>query len=254
MHALGIDIGGSGVKGAPVDILKGEFTDDRYRIPTPDPATPNAVLEAIAKIVEGFNWAGKPIGCGYPGVVKNGVTRTAANLDDNWIGFDLRTALHSLTDCPVHILNDADAAGIAEMRFGAGRGQNGMVTIVTLGTGIGVSAFIDGELIPNLELGHIEIKGKDAESKAANAARERENLSWEKWAKRVDRYLYTLENLISPDLYIIGGGVSKDADQFMPHFKQTQTPIAIAELLNHAGIIGAAIAAEAQVHKAQRGS
>lgn len=242
MQALGIDIGGSGVKGAPVDLNKGEMLDDRFRIPTPQPATPEAVLDAILQIVEHFGWRDGAIGCGYPGVVKRGVTYTAANLDDSWIRFDLKSTLQEASGCQVAVLNDADAAGIAEMSFGAGQDCMGTVAIITLGTGIGVAAFVNGHLIPNLELGHIEIKGEDAEWRASDAAREREDLSWKKWAKRVDRYLHTLELLISPDLYIIGGGVSKKSEKFVPLMQKTETPIKIAELLNDAGTIGAALA------------
>lgn len=241
MQALGIDIGGSGVKGAPVDVISGQLLAERHRIPTPQPATPEAVIETILEIKQTFNWRG-PIGCGFPGVVKSGVIHTAANVDDAWLGYDLRHSLESLTHCKVTTLNDADAAGMAEMQFGAGRGRRGMVAIVTLGTGIGVAAFIDGKLIPNLELGHIEIKGDDAESRAADSAREREELTWKQWAKRVDRYLWRLEQLIWPDLYIIGGGVSKEWDKFAPYFKRVTVETVPAELRNEAGIIGAALA------------
>lgn len=244
MKALGIDIGGSGIKGAPIDIIKGEFIEERYRIPTPEHSTPEAVMETVLKIKDAFDWEG-PIGCGFPGVVKGGVVRTSANLDDRWQGYDLQNGLANLSNGPVTVLNDADAAGIAEMQFGAGIGRRGMVVIVTLGTGIGVSAFVDGKLIPNLELGHIEIKGKDAETKAADSAREREGLSWKKWAKRVDRYLAHLEYLIWPDLFIIGGGVSKKWDKFAPRFKHVQTEVVPAQLRNRAGIIGAALASAA---------
>lgn len=242
MQALGIDIGGSGVKGAPIDIIKGELLAERYRIPTPQPATPTAIVGAIMEMVQHFHWSG-PIGCGYPGVVKAGTIYTAANLDDSWVGYDLQQGLERLTHAPAHIINDADAAGIAEMQFGAGRGRRGLVAIITIGTGLGVAAFIDGRLIPNLELGHIEIDGEDAETRASDAAREREDLSWKKWAKRVDRYLYTLEKLISPDLFIIGGGVSKDLEKFAPHFTKTSVEIVPAMLLNNAGIVGAGMAA-----------
>jgi polyphosphate glucokinase len=242
MQVLGIDIGGSGVKGAPVDVTTGTLLAERFRIPTPQPATPHAVVGVIAEIAHHFNWTGN-IGCGYPGVVKSGVVYTAANVDESWIGFDLKHGLEDKTNCPAQVINDADAAGIAEVYFGAGQGRSGMIVMVTLGTGIGVAAFIDGKLIPNLELGHIEVKGEDAEVKASDRAREEENLSWEKWAKRVDRYLYRLEKLINPDLYIIGGGVSKNLDQFVPFFKKTTVEIVPAKLLNNAGIVGAAMSA-----------
>jgi polyphosphate glucokinase len=242
MQALGIDIGGSGVKGAPVDVMTGELLGERYRLPTPVPATPNAVIGAIVEIVQHFDWSG-PIGCGYPGIVKHGVTYTAANVDATWVGYDLQQGLERITQGSAQVINDADAAGIAEMEFGAGRGRRGMVMIITLGTGIGVSAFIDGRLIPNLELGHIEIEGRDAESRASVAARDREELSWKKWAKRLDRYFATLESLMSPDLFIIGGGVSKDWEKFVPLFDMVTVEIVPATLRNNAGIVGAAMAA-----------
>jgi len=242
MQVLGIDIGGSGVKGAPVDITTGQLMGERYRIPTPQPATPEAVVNVILQIVEHFNWQGKPIGCGYPGVVKRGVTHTAANVDDAWIGFNLGGELQHHNKAEVTVLNDADAAGMAEIYFGAGQDHAGMVVMITLGTGIGTAAFLDGKLIPNLELGHIEIKGHDAETRAADSAREREDLSWKKWSKRVDRYLSTLEFLINPDLFIIGGGVSKNWQKFLPLLQKTKTECIPAELRNHAGIVGAAMA------------
>ncbi len=242
MQVLGIDIGGSGVKGTPVDLSSGEFTAERFRLPTPDPAKPEGVIDCVQEIVASFKWQG-PIGCGFPGVVKSGVTLTAANVHKSWVGYDLQQTLENMTGHPVRVLNDADAAGLAEMQFGAGRGRKGLVMIITLGTGIGTASFIDGRLIPNQELGHIEIKGKDAEKKAANSAREDEDLSWKKWAKRVDRYLYRLELLVRPDLYILGGGVSKKWNKFAPHFKKTTVEVIPAELRNHAGIVGAALAA-----------
>lgn len=240
MDILGIDIGGSGVKGAPVDLTTGELLAERYRLPTPQPATPKATMQVIQQIIEYFGWQG-PIGCGYPGVIKHGLVHTAANMDEAWIGFDLKHAIQQFTQYEVQVVNDADAAGIAEMYFGAGKGQLGMAVMITLGTGIGVAAFIDGKLIPNLELGHIEIKGEDAESRASEAAKEREDLDWKEWAKRVDRYLYRLERLIWPDLYIIGGGVSKNWDQFVPYFKKVTVPVVPAALRNNAGIVGAAL-------------
>lgn len=242
MQILGIDIGGSGVKGAPVDVTTGQLVESRFRLDTPQPAKPEAVLQTIAAIAGYFNWTGQ-IGCGYPGVVKNGVVYTAANVDKSWIGYDLKSALEEITPHPAQVVNDADAAGIAEMYFGAGRGHQGMVVMITLGTGIGVAAFINGTLIPNLELGHLEIDGRDAETRASDAAREREDLSWKKWAKRVDTYLHTLEKLISPDLYIIGGGVSKEWETFSPYITETKTPCVPAQFRNQAGIVGAAMAA-----------
>ena len=242
MQALGIDIGGSGVKGAQVDITTGQLLTDRYRVPTPQPATPEAVVGIIADIVHYHNWEGV-MGVGYPGVVKNGVTLTAANVDDGWIGYDLQQGLERVTGGAVRVLNDADAAGVAEMSFGAGKDQKGMVVIVTLGTGIGVAAFIDGKLVPNLELGHIKMNGTDAETLAAESARERDELSWKKWTKRVDSYLSYLEQLLNPDLFIIGGGVSKKWHKFIPHFEKTSVEVVPAQLRNQAGIVGAALSA-----------
>jgi polyphosphate glucokinase len=242
MQVLGIDIGGTGVKGAPVDTETGEMLAERFRMDTPEPATPEAVVNTIGEIVRHFNW-NEPIGCGYPGVIKKGVVHTAANVDDSWIGYDLQQGLERLTNNPVCVINDADAAGLAEMKFGAGRGRDGLVMMITLGTGIGTAGFLNGELVPNLELGHIEIKGRDAELRAAYSARERDALSWKKWSKRVDRYLYTLQTLLYPDLFIIGGGVSKKWDKFVPRLQRVTVEIVPAQMRNEAGIIGAAIGA-----------
>jgi len=251
MQVLGIDVGGSGIKGAPVDTTTGELLAPRYRIPTPQPPTPTAMIDVMADIAAYFDWQGA-IGCGFPGVVKRGTIYTAANVDEHWIGFNLQTALQNAAACSVTVVNDADAACLAEMEFGAGRGRGGLVVMVTLGTGIGVSAIINGVLIPNLELGHIEIDGEDAEKRAADSAREREELSWKKWAKRVDKYLYRLEKLIYPDLYIIGGGVSKEWDKFAPFFSKTSVETVPAELRNEAGIVGAAMAAIQETSSIQR--
>lgn len=242
MQILGIDIGASGIKGAPVDVTTGQLLAERFRLPTPQPATPHAMIDVMQAIIRYFSWSGA-IGCGFPAVVKHGVIHTAANVDLSWIGYNLKEGLEKRVGLPVHVVNDADAAGIAEMYFGAGDGREGLVVMVTLGTGIGVAAFIDGKLIPNLELGHIEIDGEDAEKRAADSARERENLNWKDWAKRVDRYLHRLEKLLWPDLFIIGGGVSKYWDKFAPHFKKVKTETVPAQLRNEAGIVGAAMSA-----------
>ena len=242
MHVLGIDIGGTGVKGAPVDTDAGKRLTNRLRLDTPNPATPEAVVDTIGEIVRHFDWNG-PIGSGYPGVVKNGVIYTASNVDESWIGYDLQQGLERLTGNAVYVMNDADAAGIAEMKFGAGRGRDGMVMMITLGTGIGTAVFIDGKLVPNLELGHIEVNGKDAEWYASGIARERHNMSWKEWAKHVDLYLYTLQKLLSPDLYIIGGGVSNKWEKFVPHFEKQTVEIVPAQMRNKAGIVGAALGA-----------
>lgn len=246
MEVLGIDIGGSGVKGAPVNLKTGEMLTERYRIPTPQPATPESVTEVIGQIAQEFAWKG-PIGCGFPGVVKRGVTYTAANLDKGWVGFALQQQLQALTGCAVTVVNDADAAGMAEMHFGAGRNEIGLVMMITLGTGVGTAGFIDGVLIPNMELGHIEMKGRDAETRVADSARERDKLNWRKWGRRVGKYLARLEFLLSPDLFIIGGGVSKEWALYEKYVqRQITTRIVPATLLNQAGIVGAALAASPQ--------
>ncbi|WP_433241047.1 polyphosphate--glucose phosphotransferase [Streptosporangium sp. CA-135522] len=241
MEALGIDIGGSGIKGAPVDIVKGELTRERLRIPTPVPAAPKAVAAVVAQIVEHFGWAG-PVGVTFPGVVVDGITRTAANVDQSWIGEDARALFAKVTGMPVTVLNDADAAGLAEMEVGAGRGRNGVVLMLTFGTGIGSALFVDGHLVPNTELGHLEIRGKDAEKRASDHAREDHELSWDKWAGRVEEYLQRVEALFSPSLIIIGGGVSKKSEKFLPKV-EVRTPVVPATLQNEAGIVGAAMAA-----------
>ncbi len=244
MQVLGIDIGGSGIKGAPVDIQKGEMLTERFRIPTPQPAKPKPVAKTVAEIAKNFDWRG-PIGCGFPAVVQQGITRTAANVHDKWIGSNAAVLFSQTTGCPVTVINDADAAGLAEMAFGAGKGRTGVVLLVTVGTGLGTSLFTDGVLLPNTELGHIEIDGKDAELLASDAARKRNDLSWRQWGKRLDIYLTRMEQLVWPDLIILGGGVSKKHPKFLPHLT-VQAEIVIAETFNEAGIIGAALAGNAQ--------
>ena len=241
MEVLGIDVGGSGIKGAPVDITTGRLLTERFRIPTPQPATPEAMMAVAAQVVQHFAWSG-PIGCGFPAVIKGGQVCTAANIDPSWIGVPIEDELARIIGSPVKVLNDADAAGLAEMRWGAGRNRVGVVLIVTLGTGIGSALFVDGRLVPNTEFGHIEIRGRDAEHRAADSVRERKQLSWKRWAKRVDEYLDTMERLIWPDLIIIGGGVSAEASNFVPRLT-TRAEIAVAQMLNNAGIAGAALAA-----------
>jgi polyphosphate glucokinase len=243
-RGFGIDIGGSGIKGAPVDLAAGRFAARRARIPTPRPSTPDAVASTVAAIVEGFGpTAGqRPIGVTFPAVIQHGVARTAANVDRTWIGTDVDALLTKRLGRPVHVVNDADAAGLAEARFGAARDVNGVVIVATLGTGIGSALVINGLLVPNTELGHIEIGGKDAEDRAADSARDTEGLSWHDWAKRLQRYFTALENLFWPDLIVVGGGVSKKSDKFLP-LLTLRTPIVAAGLRNEAGIIGAAVAA-----------
>ena len=238
---FGLDIGGSGVKGAPVDLHTGELAADRFRVATPSPATPAAVAGVVAEVVSHFDWTG-PVGAAFPAVVKAGKAMTAANVDSGWVGIDISAVLGEATGNPVTAVNDADAAGVAEMAFGAGRGRQGVVIMATLGTGIGTAVFSNGRLLPNTELGHLELSGHDAETRASDSAREREGLSWEEWAHRLTRYFRHLEDLFWPDLIILGGGVSKKADKYLS-LLQVRTEVVPATLLNNAGIVGAALAA-----------
>lgn len=241
MEILGLDIGGTGIKGAPVDAKTGELTRPRFRLRTPLPATPESVAQTAGEVVAHFGWSAA-VGCGFPGVVQHGVVRTAPNLSTSWPGEDARARLEQATGCTVVIANDADAAGLAEMRFGAGRDRRGTVLVVTLGTGIGTALFVDGRRVPNMELGHIEIRGRDAEKRAAESVRVREGLSWKKWARRVDEYLKTVVALVNPELVIVGGGVSKKHDRFLP-LLAVDVEIVPAQLRNEAGIVGAALLA-----------
>jgi len=242
VQVLGIDIGGSGVKAAPVDTAKGEFITERIKVETPRPALPDSIAKVIQGLVQDFSWTG-PIGITFPGVVVNGVTLTAANLDPAWIGLDTRALFDSTTGLSTSLVNDADAAGLAEMRFGAGAGQQGTVLMVTFGTGIGSALFRAGILVPNTEFGHIEIRGRDAEERASERAKERHDLSWAKWAERVDEYLGRLEAMTAPDLFIIGGGISRKADKFLPLLTSLRATVVPAALHNDAGIVGAALGA-----------
>lgn len=237
-----MDIGGSGIKGAPVDLDRGDLARERHKVLTPHPATPDDVAGCVAEVVGHFDWSG-PVGITFPGVVTSGVTRSAANVDKGWIDLDARTLLSEKLGLPVTVLNDADAAGIAEMTFGAGRGRKGTVIVLTLGTGIGSALFIDGRLVPNTELGHLELNGHDAEKHASTKAKEDEDLSWHHWAHRVQKYLVHVEMLFSPELFIIGGGVSRKADKFLPLIEHVRAEMVPAELQNNAGIVGAAMAA-----------
>jgi polyphosphate glucokinase len=241
-HVLGIDIGGTGVKAAPVDIATGELLAVRQKVDTPNPATPDAIAEVAANLVKDFNWTG-PVGITFPGVVIDGVIHSAANLDPSWLGVDAVKAFGAATKLKPIVLNDADAAGVAEMRFGAGQGEQGTVLLLTLGTGIGSALFIAGILVPNTEFGHIEIRGKDAEKRASEHAREEADLSWSTWAGRVDEYLERMEALLAPRLIIIGGGVSRKADKFLPLLGGLRARVVPAALHNDAGIVGAALAA-----------
>ncbi|GAA4639983.1 ROK family protein [Actinoallomurus vinaceus] len=242
MEILGVDIGGSGIKGAPVDVEKGEFAQERLRLATPEGAAPREVARLVAEIVTHFGWKG-PVGVTFPGVVTDGVVRTAVNLGEAWVDLAARDLFAETAGVPVTLLNDADAAGVAEMTFGVGRGRKGTVLMLTLGTGVGTALFVDGRLVPNTELGHIEIRGKDAERRASAHAREVHEWDWQDWAKRLGEYMHRIEDLLWPSLIILGGGVSKKADRFLPYLKEVRTPVVAAELHNDAGIIGAAMAA-----------
>jgi len=238
---LGIDIGGTGIKAAPVDVATGRLTAERVKLPTPHPATPDTVAAVVGELVSTFSWT-ELAGITFPGVVTNGIVRTAANMDPSWISMNAHDLFGSATGCSVTVLNDADAAGIAEMKFGAGVGERGTVLLLTLGTGIGSALFYDGVLVPNTEFGHIEIGGKDAEKRASEHAREVDDLSWGKWAGRVDEYLDKMEALLSPELIIIGGGISKRSGKFLPRLTPMRARVVPATLLNDAGIVGAAMA------------
>jgi polyphosphate glucokinase len=248
MAILGIDIGGSGVKGAPVDTVRGELLAERYRVPTPQPSDVTSIVESVAEVAGQFTDFDK-VGITFPGVVVDGVTRTAANVDKSWLDAPAAKLFSERLGRPVSVLNDADAAGVAEVAFGAGRDQHGLIMMLTFGTGIGSALFLDGKLIPNTEFGHIELNGKDAELRASDRIREEDEMTWEKWASRVEEYLKHVEGLLAPRLFIIGGGVSKKADRFFPLIN-IRTPMVPATLLNNAGIIGAAVTAQASTAQA----
>jgi len=240
MEILGIDIGGTGIKGAPVNTKTGEVLAPRFRLLTPQPSKPKAIASVVGDVAKHFKWQG-PVGAGFPAVIQHGMARTAANIHKSWVNTDAAKLFSKATGCPVTVVNDADAAGIAEMEFGAGKEQKGVVLLVTIGTGLGTSVFIDGRLLPNTEFGHIEINCEDAELLASDAARKEHQLSWSKWAARLDTYLLRLEALIWPDLIILGGGVSKKHEKFIP-LLTVQADVLPAATLNEAGIIGAALA------------
>lgn len=239
MEVLGIDIGGSGIKGAPVDIEKGVLLAERHRIPTPQPATPEAVAQTVKQLVAHFNWKGE-IGCGFPAVIRHGIVRTASNIDNSWIGTHAGELFSEVTGCPTLLVNDADAAGMAEMSFGAAQNRKGTVIMVTVGTGIGTAIFTRGQLLPNTEFGHIILKGSVAEAIASDAARKRDDLNWKQWGNRFNRYLSRMEFLFSPDLFIIGGGASKKFEKYIKYIN-CEAEIMAADLKNEAGIIGAAL-------------
>ncbi len=241
MEVLGIDIGGSGIKGAPVDTGTGNLLAARYRLQTPSQAKPQPVAEIVGKIADHFNWKGH-LGIGFPGVVRKGVTLTAANIHKDWVGLNAAKFIKKVTGCKTCIINDADAAGLAEMAFGAGVDRQGVVMVVTIGTGLGTALFTNGQLLPNSEFGHLEIDGVEAEWIASDAARKREKLSWKKWGRRFDQYLHTMEKLLWPDLIILGGGISKRYEEFLPYIT-VQAEVVPAKMLNEAGIVGAAVGA-----------
>jgi polyphosphate glucokinase len=241
MHAFGIDIGGTGIKGAPVDLATGKLLADRKKIATPQPATPDAVTEVVKEVVQSFGWTGE-IGATFPGVVVGGTIRSAANVDKSWIETDAAALFGKAIGTEVAVLNDADAAGIAEMTFGAGAGVKGSVLMLTFGTGVGSALFTDGVLVRNTELGHIEIRGKDAETRASEHGKLTHGWSWKEWTQRVSEYLQHIEALLSPDLIIVGGGISKESDKWVPLLTGVRAKIVPATLLNDAGIVGAAMA------------
>lgn len=241
MQILGIDVGGSGIKGAPVDTGTGELLAERVRIKTPDKAEPQPVAEVAAQITKAFNWQG-PVGIGFPAPIKAGVAMMAANISPKWVGTNADELFTKVTGCDCHMINDADAAGLAEMEFGSGKGHQGTVIMLTLGTGIGTAIFYNGRLLPNTEFGHLDMKGMDAEHRVSDAVRQSEELTWKQYAKRLNKYLMEMEKLFWPDLFIVGGGISKQSDKYLPLLK-IPTPIITAQLLNQAGIVGAALAA-----------
>jgi polyphosphate glucokinase len=246
---FGVDIGGSGIKGGVVDLDVGKLVGDRVRIPTPDPSKPESVADVVKKIVDEFGWSG-PLGVTLPAVIKHGVAHTAANIDKTWLGTDAAALFAERLGREQHevvVLNDADAAGVAEISYGWPDDQKGVVVLLTFGTGIGSALFLDGKLIPNTEFGHLEVDGHDAETRAAASVKEDKELTWEEWSHRVSRYIRSLEDLIWPDLIIAGGGVSKKADKWLP-LLNVRTKVVAAELRNDAGIVGAARAAKLGHH------
>jgi polyphosphate glucokinase len=238
--AVGVDIGGTGVKAALVDVQRGELLSDRVKVPTPAGGEPDAIRDAVVELVGRLEIDDDtPIGVTFPAIVRHGRTMSAANVSKAWIGLEAESLFERALGRDIHFVNDADAAGFAEDHYGAAKDASGLVIMTTLGTGIGGALIYDGVLIPNAELGHLELDGHDAESRASNRVREAEGLSWEAWAARLQRYYSHLEFIFSPDLFVVGGGVSKSADQFLP-LLDLQTPIVPAMLRNNAGIIGAA--------------
>ena len=248
MDVLGIDIGGSGIKGAIVDSRNGELLSERQRFDTPEGATPDAIAATVAALVTHFNWRG-PIGCGFPAAIQQGIARTAANIHKSFVGTDVVKLISERTGCASYVVNDADAAGMAEMRFGAGKDNPGVVLIITIGTGLGTALFSDGHLMPNTELGHVFLSnGVEAERYASEAVRVTKDLKWKDWGERLNLYLTTMENLLWPDLIVLGGGVSEKLHKFSPMIT-TKAPVVAASFLNQAGIVGAALFAEESLAK-----
>ena len=242
-RGFGVDVGGSGVKGGIVDLETGHLIGDRYKLPTPQPATPEAVAKTIAAVVKEFGWT-EPLGVTYPGVVTNGVIRTAANVDSSWLGTKATEVIGSaLNGQAVTVLNDADAAGLAEVKFGAGKDESGVIVLLTFGTGIGSALIHNGVLLPNTEFGHLEVGGVEAEHRAASSVKEKHDWSYKRWAPEVTKVLVAIENALWPDLFIAGGGISRKADKWLPLLK-CRTPVVAAALQNTAGIVGAAVAAQ----------
>jgi polyphosphate glucokinase len=247
IRAMGVDVGGTGTKGAIVDLSSGELVTDRYRLPTPQPSTPEAVADTVGVIVASAGWDG-PVGCALPAVVTGGVVRTAANIDSRWVDTDGCAVIGAAVGAPITLLNDADAAGMAEMRFGIGKGRGGVVLVLTFGTGIGSALFVEGRLVPNTELGHLQMWGDSAEERAAASGRERSDLSWEDWVGDcVNPYLRYVEDLLWPDLIVVGGGISKKPDRWVP-LLEARAELLVAELRNNAGIAGAALACSEAHH------
>lgn len=246
---MGIDIGASGIKGAVVDIDSGQLLNDRIRLETPDPATPEAMAETFGELVRQHDWKGL-VGCGFPSIIKGGVAHSAANISKDWIGRNVVEILSLACSCPVEVLNDADAAGLAEMRFGLGKGEMGSVLLITIGSGLGSALFVDGQLVPNTELGHIYLSGqkKVAERYASNNARKKGDLSWEEWGIRFNEYLIVIERVLNPDLILLGGGASKRFQKYEPYLT-IDIPVKPAQLLNNAGTVGAAVYAYQQSRK-----
>ena len=247
MQILGIDIGGTGIKGAPVDLDKEDYIAPRFRIPTPQPATPEAVAQCVQELVDHFDWKG-PIGFGFPTVIVNGKARAFGNMDPSWLNVQIDELFEQKTGLPCTVINDADAAALAEVKYGAGKDLEGLVAVITVGTGIGSGLFYNGNLIPNFEFGRIPYKNKPIEKYAANSVRKKQDLSYEEWAERFDFFLQQVELVCTPDHYIIGGGISKKMDLFA-HKLTTQIPIIAAQTKNHAGLIGAAYAAMLRIKK-----